>query len=134
MLILKLSDFAAAVRPATPNPRQKLVKPVPVSLEFNYVAGSLAIAEATFETLNRQIPASGNWPEPVLVDCVLLARLSKTLPADAVFEVSADNEAVTFHTGGSTHRVARLDLRKTRKLGKPPSLRGLRNAFRLPGS
>ena len=133
MLRLKASDLAEAARPATPNPRKKHIKPVPVLLEFDQESGLLAVTEAKFGTFGKQIPAAGEWPDPVQVDCVLLARLSKILPGDAVLEVSAGPDAVIV-TGDSTHRIVRLDLKKTRRAIKPPSLRSLRNAFRLPGT
>ena len=80
MLRLNASDLAEATLPATPNPRKKHVKSVPVSLEFDQVSGSLSITEAKFGTFGKRIPASGDWPEPVQVDCVLLAPTVQGVP------------------------------------------------------
>jgi len=109
MLKVKASDLAEALKPAKPHPLKKKPKPLLVSLEYAFAAGTLAVIEAKNGAFAESLPAIGDWAGPVQVDGVLLCRLAATWPSVSELELSADAEALVIRMGKSISRVARLD-------------------------
>lgn len=109
MLKLKAGDLAEALKAAKPHPLKKRPKPIPVSLEHELMAGTLAVIEAKHGAFAKSVPVSGTWLAPVQVDGVMLHRLVTTWPPETELELSADAQALTVSVGKSACRVARTD-------------------------
>jgi hypothetical protein len=109
MLTVKAGDLADALKPAKPHPLKKKPKPVPVTLEQDSVSRAFSVIEARHGAFSKSIAASGDWPNPVQVEGLLLLQLATKWPAETELELSADEEALTIRAGKSTSRLARID-------------------------
>lgn len=109
MIRLKAGDLADALKPARPHARKKKPKPVPVSLEQDFVSSAFSVIEARHGSFGKSLPCSGNWPKAVQVDGVLLEKLVATWPAEAELELIADAERLQIRVGKSITFVNRLD-------------------------
>jgi hypothetical protein len=121
--VLKVSagKLLEALRPARRHPTTKRAKPLPVSLEYEFVAGALAVIEARHGAFANSIPAFGNWPEPVQVDGLLLYRAAATWPGEAELELSTDANALTIRAGKSVFRITRVDQGGLKPIKRVPS-------------
>jgi hypothetical protein len=109
MIKVKAGDLAEALKPAKPHPLKKRPKPVPVSLEQDFVSGAFSVIEAKNGAFAKAVPGSGDWPRPVQVEGILLQKLVATWAPETELELSADAEALTIRAGKSTSRVTRID-------------------------
>lgn len=120
MIKVKAGDLVDALRPAKPHPQKKRPKPVPISLEQEFVSRALAVIEAKHATFAKSIPCFGNWPTPVQVDGVLLDRLAGSWPPEVELELSADAEALTIRAGKSAAKITRVDEGGSKPIQRTP--------------
>jgi|SRR5208283_124855 len=106
---VKAGDLAEALRPAKAYSRKKKPKPLPVSLEQDYVTHNLSVIEAKHGLFAKVIPASGEFPSRVQMDGITLERFASTWPAETTLILAADAERLNIRAGKAQVAVPRLD-------------------------
>lgn len=127
MLQVKAGDLADALNPAKPHPLKKKPKPVPVSLEQDLTSGVFSVVEADHAAFSKSVGTSGQWPNPVQVQGLLLLQLAMKWPPETKLELSADDEALIVRAGNSVTRLARIDSGGKRGIKRRPFERDKRH-------
>lgn len=110
ILVVPAGALAEATRPALPKRKTTTHRPRPVALTYDRFIQALRVSDVRSGSFQTTVPLSAPavWPEEVIVDGVLLARLAATFASEDPITLTYDNASLTLHCGAACVRINRI--------------------------